>query len=382
MAKLPRKTQKIFGENSPTNQVTAFGSIKEGNVVYSKDVADIQTAAYSEGWAAAVQDDYAPYRQDRNALDLVTSKQLAYQFQEGVPEWDAGTTYYKGGVVKEIVGTEFKLYHSLIDNNVNKPLTDVTSWKMDFDSASPFQTTGNLSQTIDTSTTKYPSNAAVYEATSSKANDSAVVHKAGGETITGQKLISNDGQNSYVINEGNSQLDIYCTNIDSTVVPDSTQYAGITLCDKNGLRMGKLEIALSNSNVGMCSIGVSRMINGAYTNKSLSVRVNAAGEAWVENLRPNYGSLIGLNMTLGTSKKMPNDGVLFINIRVGSQTESTVNVYDGSGHAIGVFKHNGGGAEFNCSTFTAIVARGQSINCSWNNAGNASIISSYLAPWR
>lgn len=129
MARITRKTQKIFGENAPQNQITTFGSIKDGTPVYSQDVSAIQTTAFTTGWSSAVTDDYAPYRQDRNAVDLVTTKQLAYLFQDGIAEWDSATTYFKGGIVKLILGTEVSLYKSLTDNNVGNALTNTTYWE-------------------------------------------------------------------------------------------------------------------------------------------------------------------------------------------------------------------------------------------------------------
>lgn len=132
MAKLVRKTQKIFGVNAPQNQITTFGSIKEGSPVFSQDVGELQTTAFESGWSAAVMDDYAPYRQDRNAVDRVVTEQLAYSFQEGLPEWDSGTTYYKGSWVK---GTndagDYIIFESQADENKgNMPTTaDDTYWK-------------------------------------------------------------------------------------------------------------------------------------------------------------------------------------------------------------------------------------------------------------
>lgn len=129
MAKLVRKTQKIFASGSAQNQVTSFGSIKAGAVDYTKDVADIQTEAFEGGWSSAVQDDYAPYRQDRNAVDFVTTSQLAYVFQEGLPEYDAGTTYYRGSWVKGNDGDAFSIYESLSDDNIGNALSDEEKWE-------------------------------------------------------------------------------------------------------------------------------------------------------------------------------------------------------------------------------------------------------------
>ena len=129
MAKLSRKTQKIFASNSAQNQVSTFGSIKAGAVAYSKDVSNIQTEAFEGGWSSAVQDDYAPYRQDRNAVDFVTTSQLAYVFQEGVPEYDANTTYYKGSWVKGLDGDTYAIYESLSDDNIGNNLSDEEKWE-------------------------------------------------------------------------------------------------------------------------------------------------------------------------------------------------------------------------------------------------------------
>lgn len=129
MAKIVRSTQKIFGVNAAQNQIAEFGSIKAGAPVYSQNVANIQTAAFEGGWSDALQDDYAPYRQDRNAVDLVTTSQLAYVFQEGLPEYDAGTTYYKGSWVKGNDGDGFSIYESLSDDNIGNALSDEEKWE-------------------------------------------------------------------------------------------------------------------------------------------------------------------------------------------------------------------------------------------------------------
>lgn len=214
----------------------------------------------------------------------------------------------------------------------------------------------------------------IANALTSKADDSAVVHKDLEEVITGYKTFKNSHGGEIAI----FQTD----NINSTVAPSATTYNGIDIRDTNGIRIGKVEVCHSVDNKMIVALSVGRKINETMKYRKLSVYMDSSGNGWIENLRPNYVSLVGLGMKLGTAKTMPADGVLFINVQVGSQTSSTVNIYDGSGHAIGVVKHNGGSAELNCSTFTAIVAKGQSINCSHNGAGNASIVSSYLAPWR
>jgi len=62
-----------------------------------------------------------------NGLLKVLSYQGAYALQEGIPEYDASTTYYIGSIVKK-TGT-FELYGSLTDDNVGQALTDAANWK-------------------------------------------------------------------------------------------------------------------------------------------------------------------------------------------------------------------------------------------------------------
>ena len=129
MARLPRVKQKIFAGNAAASQITEFGTIKDGTPVYASDAADIMNSNFEDGWSAAVEGDYAPYRQDRNAVDTTITQQLAYIFQEGLPEWEANTTYFNGSVVKLIDGTTVKYYRSIADNNTSA-LTDTTKWAL------------------------------------------------------------------------------------------------------------------------------------------------------------------------------------------------------------------------------------------------------------
>lgn len=129
MARLPRVKQKIFAGTAAANQITAFGTIKSGTPSYTTSAADIMNANFEAGWSSAIEGDYAPYRQDRNAVDTATTQQLAYIFQEGVAEWDYNTTYYNGSVAKLIDGTTVKFYRSIADNNTST-LNDTTKWAL------------------------------------------------------------------------------------------------------------------------------------------------------------------------------------------------------------------------------------------------------------
>lgn len=130
MAQLTRVLQKIFGATGGTGEFGKFGSDALGVAATTKDLALIQSLPpYDQGLFAATNNANEPPRiQDINALYLLFSSQLAYYFQNGLPEWEAATSYYavvsycqKGGVV----------YRSVTNDNVNHdPSTDDgTNWE-------------------------------------------------------------------------------------------------------------------------------------------------------------------------------------------------------------------------------------------------------------
>lgn len=126
MAKLTRKSAKVFAEDASANVggVAQFGSLAAGNANYSKDPDVIQgLTAYKNGWSAAVVGNKSPAMEDRNALDYVLSYQLAYLMQRGIPEWLSSETYYNGSFVS--IGQA--IYVSKSDNNINhNPSTDTS----------------------------------------------------------------------------------------------------------------------------------------------------------------------------------------------------------------------------------------------------------------
>lgn len=130
MAKLERKLQKIFGETAGTDGKTTFGSIAQtGQAVFSEDVEQLQTAAYSTGWRGAVKEvagkGKAPILTDLNTINYVSSYQIKYLQQMGVAEWLGTETYY----LNSLCLYNGLLYKSLQDNNINhNPTVDTTYW--------------------------------------------------------------------------------------------------------------------------------------------------------------------------------------------------------------------------------------------------------------
>ncbi len=121
MAKLTRETLTLFGGTGPTADFAKFGSQAASAPVKTKDIATIQAlAAWVNGWQDAVAIGQAPYLEDMNGLLYVFCYELAYGLQEGWAEWDTGTTYFIGSVVKK-TGT-FEVYGSIVDNNAGNAL--------------------------------------------------------------------------------------------------------------------------------------------------------------------------------------------------------------------------------------------------------------------
>lgn len=128
MAEIERKAQKVFaGGVSPSGNIAVYGSKLAGSVNYSSDIDAIQSENWLTGLFGAISPDKAPYVQDLNAIFYVLSKQLAYIFQAGVPEWNSQTEYFAN---KSIVRYNKKLYIAISNNtNINPESEGNTSWK-------------------------------------------------------------------------------------------------------------------------------------------------------------------------------------------------------------------------------------------------------------
>lgn len=141
MAKITRKNQLIFGSDAGSQGIVEYGSPASGTPVASTDPDDIQTAAWETGWAAAaLAGTEIPTFQDFNAIHFVSTRQIAYLLQEGIPEFSLETEYYQNSIVKK-TGT-YELYGSKTDANIGNALpsaVDDTYW----------QYLGDLSDLVD-----------------------------------------------------------------------------------------------------------------------------------------------------------------------------------------------------------------------------------------
>ena len=106
MAKLTRKSMKVFGETASTTgndpDIGQFGSAKAGTYVGTGDIETIQSLpAWSNGWIDAVTPTQQfPTLPERTGVDKVLSYQEAYILQEGIAEYDDNTTYYQNSLCK------------------------------------------------------------------------------------------------------------------------------------------------------------------------------------------------------------------------------------------------------------------------------------------
>ena len=126
MAEIERKVQKVFGGNlSPSGNIAVYGSKLAGSVAYSDNLDTIQNNSWLVGLLGAISPNKAPYVQDLNAIFYVLSKQLAYIFQAGIPEWNSDTEYFAG---KSIVRYNGVVYIA-IANSTNQTPTNTSYWK-------------------------------------------------------------------------------------------------------------------------------------------------------------------------------------------------------------------------------------------------------------
>lgn len=140
MAKITRAAQKLFASLASTDEVAQYGSLAAGAPLrYNGSTATPaliqQLSNFLSGWKSAVIGGNSPAIEDRNALDFLFSRQIAYVLQSGVAEWDAETTYYIGSFASDGAGT---LYYSLTDDNLNNALSVAANWRR-FSSAGAVQ---------------------------------------------------------------------------------------------------------------------------------------------------------------------------------------------------------------------------------------------------
>jgi microcystin-dependent protein len=128
MPKLSRVFQNLFMRDGSSSHSEQFGSKAAGSPLPTLDPNSIQSLAafINNGWLdAIVGANKQPFLEDMNGLFRLIFYQICNLFQDGIPAWDSGTTYYSGSIVRKD-GT-FELYGSLVDNNTGNALPNKTA---------------------------------------------------------------------------------------------------------------------------------------------------------------------------------------------------------------------------------------------------------------
>lgn len=119
----------------------------------------LNSTAIDKAWPFKTIVDSSDFNQHAFLQDTLIKEAEQY----GVMRWNNTTTYKEGGYC---LGQDKKLYQALRDNQGKEPTASTDDW---FDVLSIYQLIANLSQKVDGSTSKYPSNKAVLDYTESKA---------------------------------------------------------------------------------------------------------------------------------------------------------------------------------------------------------------------
>lgn len=130
MSKLSRITGKVFGASATASgddpEIGQFGSALAGTYNGTTDVATIQSlSAWQNGFIGCVTPNTQfPPLPEMTGFGKVLSHQICYLLQQGVAEWDSGTTYYINGWCSY----NGSLYISKADENINNLPTNTTYW--------------------------------------------------------------------------------------------------------------------------------------------------------------------------------------------------------------------------------------------------------------
>jgi hypothetical protein len=128
MARLSRVTQKIFAASAANNGVFGSAQANAGPGTISNVLATIMgLPAWGAGWLSAIMGSSKfPPLEEIQALEYVHSAQIAYLLNQGIAEYDAGTTYYTNQICAK-AGT-YQLYGSITNGNLGNALTDAANW--------------------------------------------------------------------------------------------------------------------------------------------------------------------------------------------------------------------------------------------------------------
>ena len=144
MAQLSRAIQRIFGESGGVDEFAEIGSRAAGSPQTSKDLTDIQSRVqFLQGWFQTTirqtlpdgTDADLPASEDLNSLFYLLSSQLAYIYQNGIPEWldSADQRYYADVSFVQVGGDVYQALQGDDGANINaqrNPTTEPDWWRL------------------------------------------------------------------------------------------------------------------------------------------------------------------------------------------------------------------------------------------------------------
>lgn len=146
MPKIQRKLFKPFATNAAIDEISQIGSLRAGAPTFSKDPDVIQALANNtDGWFAIAMGENSPAMEDMNAIQFLFAYMISYILESGVPEWNAGTTYYADSMIRDSNGN---ILSSFINNNISNSPNSKSHWhyygnkvrKITDDNTEPFWT--------------------------------------------------------------------------------------------------------------------------------------------------------------------------------------------------------------------------------------------------
>jgi hypothetical protein len=296
MARLTRQTLNVFA-GSASNQGT-FGSAQAGTPAVSASPTTVQSlSAWAIGWLdAVIGGQKLPPLEEFQGVQFVHSYMSAYMFQEGVPEYDAGTTYYQYSIVKN-PGT-FQLYGAVFNGaNLGQSLSNPTYWKLLIDlnnnaSQPAYGVTTNVGNNYSVTTSPaitLVSEGQLLEIQFNAQNTGAITLNVGGTggigvlSRDGNALVSGEviaNRNYLLVNNGTNWIivnSLYPQTSEGTTTNSGNTYSVTTTPAFGALKTGQiLDIQFNAGNTGAITLNPNGIGNTTVVDQNGSAIVSGA----------------------------------------------------------------------------------------------------------
>lgn len=170
MTAIARQSAKIFAQNAPVGQVTAFRTT-ESTPQTTKAPDQIQNENYLQGWLNADgSGNVLPYAEDMNGLFYTLSYNTAYLYEKGIPEYSSTQTYY----LNSFCQYGGNIYKCKGDSVINIAPTNTNYWDV-------LPSTSYTATTVGAATTNYGT---VYAGTNTAGTQFQFKTIIGGSNVT------------------------------------------------------------------------------------------------------------------------------------------------------------------------------------------------------